>query len=251
MRSLGIVGGLGPLASAAFLDTIYRLNLSGAEQNSPVCILYSDPTFPDRTEAVLGTGTELLARRLEAALRTLAAMGADRLVIACVTIHHVLPRLPAELRERVISLVDVALDEVLHAPRPLLLLTTSGTRAAGIFERHEWWSRVQPWLVHLGEADQAEFHRWIYRAKANGPLDEWASWLDALLPRYDAEGFLFGCTELHILNREFERRTGHFDSRAVDPLVIIARDLPELLAGRNGDRAAAARTGLDADQASF
>lgn len=230
MESLGIVGGMGPLASAAFLETIYRLNLSGAEQSSPVCILYSDPTFPDRTEAVLGNGTELLARRLDAALRTLAAMGADRLVIACVTIHHVLPWLAAELRERVISLVDVAVDEVLRAPRPLLLLTTSGTRAAGIFERHDRWSRIQPWLVHLREADQAELHRCIYRAKAHGPLDKWASWLDTLLPRYGAEGFLFGCTELHILNREFERQTGQFDPRAVDPLLVVARDLPELLA---------------------
>ena len=46
---LGILGGMGPLASAEFVRSVYELNVQTKEQASPVCVLYSDPTIPDRT----------------------------------------------------------------------------------------------------------------------------------------------------------------------------------------------------------
>ncbi|MCB1034320.1 MAG: hypothetical protein KDD47_10865, partial [Acidobacteria bacterium] len=49
----GIVGGLGPLASAEFLLTIYEQYTDVAEQEMPVCLVISDPTFPDRTTRFL------------------------------------------------------------------------------------------------------------------------------------------------------------------------------------------------------
>ena len=50
-KLLGILGGMGPLASAEFLKTIYEYGTRDLEQRSPACILYSDPTFPDRTSS--------------------------------------------------------------------------------------------------------------------------------------------------------------------------------------------------------
>ena len=46
---LGVVGGMGPLASAEFVKTIYEYGLNRREQESPSVVLVSDPTFPDRT----------------------------------------------------------------------------------------------------------------------------------------------------------------------------------------------------------
>ena len=188
MATLGILGGMGPLASAAFLDTLYRLNTTEPEQQSPVCIVLSDPTFPDRTAAIEQGETRPLSVRLAAALERLVGMGADCVVIACVTIHHLLPGLPAALRERIISLIDLTVDEVLRAPRPLLLLTTSGTRAARIFESHERWSSVERWVERPDAADQAELHDWIYRLKVNQPLDGCLAWLDELATKYGPAG---------------------------------------------------------------
>ena len=49
----GILGGMGPLASAEFLTSIYKLSLGRTEQNMPRLYLVSDPTVPDRTKAIL------------------------------------------------------------------------------------------------------------------------------------------------------------------------------------------------------
>jgi aspartate racemase len=229
MKILGILGGMGPLASAEFLDTLYRLNMAEPEQAAPRCVLYSDPSIPDRTEAILQGDTRALTAALSRGLAALRELGAERTVVACVTIHHVLPEVAAELRNRVISLIDLTIDEILRDPKPCLLLCTSGTQAARIFERHPRWHLVQDRVTYLDEVDQRTLHRWIYRLKASEPLAECLLWLDTLPARYEREGLVFGCTELHILHKELFRREGRFDPRVVDPLLIAARDLKRLL----------------------
>jgi aspartate racemase len=229
MKALGVLGGLGPLASSEFIDTLYRLNLTDPEQGAPRCVLYSDPSFPDRTQVILRGDTRELAECLTRALAALRELGAERVVIACVTIHHILPQIAADLRSLVISLIDLIISETLANPRPLLLLCTSGTRVARIFEASPRWHLVGDRVSYLDETDQQDLHRWIYRIKRNEPLAECLPWLDSLPARYGCEGFIFGCTELHILHKEGYRRRGGFDPRVVDPLLIVARNLTRLL----------------------
>src|SRR5215510_14138151 len=99
---LGVLGGMGPLASAEFAKTIYELSgeISMREQAAPVVLMYSDPAFPDRTEAFLRGETQPLLTRLIKALELLCSMGASQLVICCMTIHYLLPQVPGALRER-------------------------------------------------------------------------------------------------------------------------------------------------------
>jgi aspartate racemase len=231
MKTLGILGGMGPLASAEFLRTIYRLNITDPEQEAPLCILLSDPTIPDRTRAILDGATEELLARLGQALASLSASGAERIVIACVTVHHVLPGVPEPLRRKVISLIDLIVDEVLAAPGAHLLLTTTGTRAAGIFERHERWGEIAPRVVRPDADEQRELHQRIYRLKKDEPDEDSLPWLEGLAARHAAEGIIFGCTELHLLHRPLARRPGGGPTaRIVDPLLIAARDLAALMA---------------------
>src|SRR5436305_6361317 len=98
MKKLGILGGMGPLASAEFLHTIYALNLADPEQLAPSCILLSDPSIPDRAQAILNGTSEEILPRLSRSLQDLSSLGADHIVVACVTIHHLFPRLPEALR---------------------------------------------------------------------------------------------------------------------------------------------------------
>jgi aspartate racemase len=91
----GILGGMGPLASAEFVSSIYRETFSGREQQAPRVLLLSDPTIPDRTECLLNGDHEMLLERLAAGVGQLVLMGATRIVICCMTIHPLVPRLPS------------------------------------------------------------------------------------------------------------------------------------------------------------
>lgn len=221
--TLGILGGMGPLASAEFLQTIYELNPAPAEQHQPACVLYSDPSIPDRTEAIARGDDDLIVAALSAALERLTALGVDAVVIACVTAHHFLPRLPARLRARVLSLIDVTFMELAERAEPHLLICTTGTRAARIFERHERWPVLGRWFIHPGDDDQRRIHQAIYRIKQDGVVGPAADFFEELRGRYGAAGLLAACTELHLVIRH-ARRHGRGEHWMIDPLWCVARD---------------------------
>jgi aspartate racemase len=232
-RILGILGGMGALASAEFLSTLYRLHATAREQEAPRCILLSDPSFPDRTEAILTGAEEPVGRLLAQALETLYAAGADRIVIACVTLHHFLSRVPASLRRGVISLPDLAMERLAVSAGRHLLLASSGTRAARIFERHPRWPEVAGRIVMPEAGDQEELHRWLYRLKASedgGCVD----WLRELREKYQATGLVLACTELHLLHRASGAApplAAALQTVLTDPLLLAAESLSSLLGG--------------------
>lgn len=218
---LGIVGGLGPHASAEFVRTIYEHCLGKTEQETPRVLLYSDPTFPDRTQNLLNGSFEPLLNQLVETLTRLQRLGASRFVICCITIHHLLPRLPGELRSRVTSLIDVVFDELAARREPHLLLCTTGTRELGIFQKHDRSRQFADLFVMLDEADQQEVHRMIYEIKSGEDVRERISFVESLLVKYEVKSFIAGCTEIHLLAKHFNNKR----DCCIDPLISIAREL--------------------------
>jgi len=225
---LGILGGLGPYAGADFVRTIYDVNTASVEQEQPRCVLCSDPSIPDRTTAILAGDTAPVAAALVEALERLVRAGADRIVIACTTIHHFLPDVPEPLRRRVLSLIDVTLDEIARRGIRQVLLCTSGTRRAQIFERHPRWPGAAPFVVFPSEADQAVFHDMLYRIKTTGDGAAELGRLREIAGTYDAESVVAGCTELHLVTRA-HRAAGQEKPAILDPLWLVAERLGQLV----------------------
>lgn len=224
-----MVGGLGPLASAEFLKTIYEHSLGECEQDSPIVIMYSDPTFPDRTEQFLQGSYGVLMKLLVEALQCLSQLQVSQIVICCMTIHHLLPKLPAELRAPVISLLDVIFAKVLQTRQRHLLVCTNGTRQLEIFERHEQWELVRDYIVLPDENDQQMIHHnIIYEVKKNRDMRELTARLEGLVAKYEVGSFIAGCTETHLLAKQFDKSNGYGKRYGcVDPLTIIAQQIAQ------------------------
>ena len=71
-----------------------------------------------------------------------------------------------------ISLIDLIVQGVLASPRSRLLLSTTSTRTARIFESHKRWDEISRWVVLPDKDDQRALHEWIYRLKAGQPVDD-------------------------------------------------------------------------------
>jgi aspartate racemase len=223
---LGIVGGMGPLASAEFVKTIYEYSIEEREQASPTLLVHSDPTFPDRTQSLLAGEDELLLHKLTEILKGLRRLGASRIVICCMTIHYLLPRLPAELRNRIISLLDVTLGQVAEKRKRHLLISTSGTRKLRIYEQHAQWGALKDRIVMPDEKDQALIHYdIIYQIKKNRDVRELVPVLESLLLKYNLDSFIAGCTEIHLLTKQFILSGDKSCFSYIDPLVTIAREV--------------------------
>jgi aspartate racemase len=221
---VGVLGGMGGLASAEFLRTIYETEVGEREQDGPVVMLYSDPTFPDRTEAFLAGREEVVLEPLLRAMERLRGSGASWVVMCCVTLHHLLPRLPPELGERVVSLLDVLMEELANARGRYLLVCSTGARQLGLFDRHPRWDEVRDRVILADPDDQRRIHHdLIYPVKRNAGMDGLVRLLDELIDRYAADGFLVGCSEVHVLARHYFATLDPERRRAcIDPLAAVA-----------------------------
>lgn len=219
---LGIVGGLGPLASAAFVKTIYDQRRGCVEQDQPRLVLWSDPSVPDRTTSLRDGLDEKIGVEIARAVDKLLLVGASRIVLCCVTAHAVLGTLSARARASLISLLDVIDTEVAASGSPHLVLCTSGARAAGLFD-----AGPRDLLVFPGEADQERVHDLIYQLKQSRMPAGLPATLAGLRHAYGVAGLVFGCTELHLVARSLSQSATASDGRAagsiVDPLTSIAR----------------------------
>jgi aspartate racemase len=224
----GVMGGMGPLSSAEFVKTVYGLCPEEREQSAPPLVLWSDPRIPDRTECILEGREGPLLEQLTENLRRLAACGVSDIVICCVTVHHLLERLPAALRSKVVSLVDLIFEGVLRRGRRYLLLCTTGTRRVGLFERHPLWPSASGRILMPSDEDQEKVHELIYRVKRGTHCPADVEFLKGLVAAYGADSFIAGCTEIHVLVREYglalELARG---APCLDPLMVVA----EMIAG--------------------
>lgn len=221
---LGVLGGLGPLASAAFLATIYEEAASNvdSEQGLPPVVLYSDPNFPDRTSALVRGETGHLVQATTRALGQLASAGAERFIICCFTVHAVLDQIAPRLASRIIPLPDIALEQVATSNSSALLLGTTGSRHLGVFQHSPWWAIVRERIIHLERDDQAAFHALLYKLKLGGDVHVVGREIAALCRRYGTRTWIAGCSELHLVTRAM--RSGG-DTSVVDPLLMFAQTL--------------------------
>jgi aspartate racemase len=132
-KTLGILGGMGPAATAEFLRLLARDAPAQCDQEHPRVLLLSEPATPDRTRAISGEGedpTPLLRRGLE----RLIEWGADVLAVPCNTAHFFIDRFRKELTVPLVHIVEATVEAAKEkSGGGAWLLSTSGTRQSGIY----------------------------------------------------------------------------------------------------------------------
>ncbi|MFF5175388.1 aspartate/glutamate racemase family protein [Micromonospora sp. NPDC000089] len=216
---VGVLGGMGPLASAEFVRSIYAPPLP-VEQDCPRVLLWSDPAVTDRTTAIAQQEVDELTKSVAHAVEQLLSVGAQRVVVACVTAHVAVRRLAPELAERCISPVDVIFEELALRRRPHLLLCTLGSIRAGIFTSHHRWPELGRHLVLPEPADAQRVHDLAYEIKRGGTVPAAGEFVREALTRYGVTDFVAGCTEFHLVTRAT-------DLPNLDPLTTMAARIRE------------------------
>ncbi len=136
-RSLGILGGMGPLATVDFLDKLVRATPAGSDQAHIPLLVRFCPEVPDRVGALLH-GTTSPAPALVAAALALQGCGVQALAMACNTAYAWYDDLSEALSIPVLHIVDSTLqcvDDLQLGSVGVGLLATSGTLQAGIYRR--------------------------------------------------------------------------------------------------------------------
>jgi len=196
---LGILGGMGPLATADFLAKVTLRTPAHRDQDHLRTLTLSDPTVPDRTAALQGDGPSPLPA-LREGVAFLNRSGCSLIAIPCNTAHFWHSELQGESLAPILHIVDAVL-EVAGREAPALerfgVLATNGTVTARIYhDRLEARGKVALDLSDLGERNPIPEGIRAVKAgeldRARGLFEEGA---EHLVER-GAEGLLLGCTEL-------------------------------------------------------
>ena len=195
-KTIGILGGMGPLATADLFRKITCLTKAGCDNDHIRVYIDSNSAIADRTAAILHGGKDPVPE-MTSALRHLEACGADCIIMPCNTAHYFLPQLQAKTETPFISML-AATAKACAAQFPgktAAVLGTKGTLATGLYDRALEAEHV-PFLLPE-EPERDELMRLIYDVvKASKPLLPEA---EAWQRLRGADYFILGCTELPIL----------------------------------------------------
>lgn len=216
MKTLGVIGGLGPMATAHFLRLVVEMTDARTDQEHLDVIVFDRPAVPDRTAAILNPSAPSPAPAMRATARALEGLGAGVLCAPCVTSHYFYEELTRGLRAPWVHMVRETAAELVRAgkKKPGILATT-GTVAAGLFQR-ELERAGLGWAVPP-PAGQERVMEIIYRdIKAGRPPDENA--FAALAEGLAGQGcdcVILGCTELSLVKERVGLGAGYLDALEV------------------------------------
>lgn len=198
---VGVIGGVGPLATAYFLELVVRLTRAGRDQEHVNAVVLNHAAIPDRTEYVLGRSEEDPGPVLARDAVRLERFGADFLVMPCNTAHYFTEQVLAAIEVPFLSIIDVTVDAVLDRAPGLAavgLLATEGTVASGVYQRAFAAHGIE--VLTLGDGGQAALNAVIYdQVKAGLPSEPGTlRSLAAGLHDAGAGAVVLGCTELSV-----------------------------------------------------
>lgn len=220
LKKLGIIGGLGPAATASLFMRIIDHTDAATDQDHIDITILNRPQIPDRTAYILGKSDESYVPAVREAALELEAMGCDVLCMPCVTGHY--------KSDETFGCLTTA--HVLHMPLEAArylaregkavvgVMATDGTGRAGVLQQ----ALEAEGLVAVfpDEEHQAKVMSIIYDdVKAGRPADMRAfDDVCAHLRERGCDSVLLGCTELSVIDAPSEAR----GMLVVDALEVLA-----------------------------
>lgn len=204
MKKLGIIGGLGPMATATFLKRIIQMTEASCDQEHIDCLIAHCPSIPDRTRRLLDPAAPDPAAPMTEAGQMLARMGAAAIAIPCVTAHGFHRQLAAAIPVPIYNGVELAADYLAaRGIRRVGIMATDGTVRTGILDRALTGRGIEP--IRPEASGQQAVMDLIYRdVKAGRPADRSLfQKVTAALTRQGAQLILLGCTELSVAAEEW------------------------------------------------
>ena len=200
---LGILGGLGPMASAYFYELICAHTKADTDQEHIDIILSSRASTPDRTAFITNQSDESpLPYMIEDAVR-LERYGADIIVIPCNTAHYFVEEVRANVNVPVPSIIEQTSEHLKIAGyKKAGIMATRGTVTSGSYQE-QLSSRGLSFEIP-DEVHQQYLHELIYNDVKSGKdpdIDKFYAIAKHLTDK-GCDKLILGCTELSLINRK-------------------------------------------------
>ncbi|MBO5317177.1 MAG: aspartate/glutamate racemase family protein [Oscillospiraceae bacterium] len=202
-KILGVIGGLGPVATANFMELAATMTDATTDQGHMEMIVYNTPSIPDRTDYILDNSNPSPLEPMTDIGLKLVSLGAGCIAIPCMTAHYFYDRLAQRIPVPIIHALE---ETVLHLQKNGIhlvgIMATDGTIASRIFHRVlEKYGMLPVTPDDQGQKDMMQLIYGNIKAGLPPEMDRFYRVRDALV-QDGAEATILGCTELALIKRD-------------------------------------------------
>lgn len=202
MYDLGIIGGVGPEATAEILRRIIMLTEAKSDQDHINMCILNIPRIPDRTDYIVNNGQSPLPFILQG-INDLMRLGAKNFIIPCNTSHIFADQFRQQKDIVFIDMVEKTLEYLRknHKGQRVCILGTTGTAAAKIYGNKSSAKDID--IFYPDQESQAELMQVILSVKAGNPILENRMRLTRVVKGIQHQNekciFVLACTELSVI----------------------------------------------------
>lgn len=219
---IGVLGGLGPLATAKFIERVIDYTDASKDQENVDMIILNHSTVPDRTDYLLDNNSDNPLPYLISDAKILESIGCKYIALPCNTAHAFYDEINNSIN---IELINMVSDTILECKRlgykKVGLMATRGTINSKVFEKY---SNLE--LFIPDEEIQKKVDEFIFdKVKKNIEVEkcEFGNVLDYFYHN-GCDGVILGCTELSVINKDLNYK----DKKIVDTLDVLAKKVIKL-----------------------
>lgn len=211
---LGIIGGLGPLASCYFYKLITEKTKVTKDQDHLNIIILSDAKTPDRTEYILDNSKESPYPHLLRDCQTLEKLGCKLISIPCNTSSYFHKELEKHINIPISNMIENTASYIKDKYKTAAILATTGTITSKLYQ-----NALEKNGIQYVFPNQENVMKIIYDYIKQGkevPI----TLLNDTIKNLKCDCYILGCTELSILKGKLK-----LPDNFIDPLEIEAEKI--------------------------
>ena len=220
-KTVGVLGGLGPMASVYFYEMVVNMTDAKIDQEHVDMIIVNRATTPDRTAYIIGNSDEDPSLALIEDSKKLEKYGVDFLVMTCNTAHYFYDKIKRSVNIPVINITDETIKYAQKkGHKKLGILATTGNIKTNLYQN--MCEKYDIDYLVLDENRQKQIMEIIYEDIKSGKpanMNKFNSLIN-YLKENNCDGVILGCTELSILKND-NNLDGDF---YIDSLEVLARE---------------------------
>ena len=216
-KTLGILGGVGPLATMYIGEMLVRLTDADTDQEHINMVITNNTTIPDRTAFILGESADDPVPYIISDANRLRVAKADVIIMPCNTAHSFYDQIQKESELPIINMIDETAARAKQANAQRVgVLATTGTISSGVYQGACERNGMTPVLPD--PYIQSLVMSLIYDdVKAGKPADrdKWEE-ISQAMSEVGCDVLILGCTELSIVRKELKLEG------CIDSLLVLA-----------------------------
>lgn len=215
-RKLGVIGGLGPGATAYFYELATQMTDANNDQDHIEINIISKPSIPDRTDYILGRSEDSPLIPMIEAGKSLDLLGAECIAIPCITAHYFHEELSSSIKAPIIHIIKETVKCLKnHDMKNVGIMATEGTIASQLFQNELAHNGIR--AIIPSKERQAMVTSLIYnnvKAGVSANMDYFKE-VTYELKSMGADTIILGCTELSLIKRDEDIGSGFIDAMEV------------------------------------